>query len=137
MILNITVLARTNQQAPVCQRHSQVQAGREGLLQADQRTVNNHRHRIQGLPAGGVKGNVCFNYTFQSKRNAGNISSGWMTVCFTFRNMKMNSTKLQPSESSSSLYRDTSQRSVLLLTCAPSTPHWLTCVSEFCCVQRF
>lgn len=52
------VSACTNQQAPLCQRHSQVQTGSKDLLQADQRPVNNHLLRIQGIPAGGVKGNV-------------------------------------------------------------------------------
>ena len=65
------VSVRTNQQAPVCQRHSQVQAGSEGLLQADQRSAANHRHRIQDLPAGGVKGNVHFNTNFKAKAAPG------------------------------------------------------------------
>ena len=54
------VAAHADQQAPVRQRHSKVQTGSEGLLQADQRAVSHHRVRVQELPAGGVQGNVPF-----------------------------------------------------------------------------
>ena len=54
------VPVRTNQQAPLRQRHSQVQTGSEGLLQAGQRAATNHSVRIQRLPAGRVEGNVHF-----------------------------------------------------------------------------
>jgi len=60
------VAARSNQQAALCQRHSHVQTGSKDLLQTDQRPATNHRHRVQGLPARGVKGKVRFNTNLKS-----------------------------------------------------------------------
>lgn len=63
------VPVRANQQAPLRQRHSQVQTGSEDLLQAGQRAVVIHSLRIQGLPAGGVQGNVHFSAKSVQKRH--------------------------------------------------------------------
>lgn len=78
------VAACTNQQAPLCQRHSPVQTGSEGLLQAGQRSATNHSLRIQGLPAGGVKGTVHFRAKSQT-RGAAKASSDRTSVCFSFQ----------------------------------------------------
>lgn len=109
LYLDYCVPACTNQQAPLCQRYSPVQTGSEGVLQADQRSVNNFRLRIQELPTGGVKGNVHFSTRSQKSHCEAQF---WMDDCFHFRNMKKSSTKPQPSERSTNSSSDTSQRSV-------------------------
>ncbi|CAF88838.1 unnamed protein product [Tetraodon nigroviridis] len=50
--------ARANQQAPLRQRHSQVQTGSEGLLQAGPGPAARHGPGVPGLSAAGVQGHV-------------------------------------------------------------------------------
>lgn len=59
------VAACTHQQAPLCQRYSQVQAGSEALLQTDQRAVANHGLWDEELSAGGVEGTVRFSTQYK------------------------------------------------------------------------
>lgn len=101
--------ARTHQQASLRQRHSHVQAGSEGFLQAGQGPAANHGLRVQGLPAAGVEGRVRFSATFKGKEGAGDQQV--MTGVCRFRNTKTNSTRRWRSESSTSSSANTSQRS--------------------------
>ncbi|CAF88585.1 unnamed protein product, partial [Tetraodon nigroviridis] len=51
---------RASQRAPLRQRHSQVQTGSEGLLQAGPGPAARHGPGVPGLSAAGVQGHVRF-----------------------------------------------------------------------------